>query len=320
MRKVIILLFIAALGASGVSAYLFFSELSSGFPQLPNGLYVGHLSVKGEEERLIGWVLEKRQGSLDTYVVLADDKFPAQRIPKALTDNTDLPLIIDGPSVRFRLVGREQSGGMYGGDLLNPITQEKGTWTLRRAVLEPLTSEKEKDFHSWAERWNEITVVERKIEAVQAKISEQKAKLEKVSGFVTDGNALKQKANMRLGAATDAVKEVRARVKTLQESLDTSIRDIELSERVSPRGRLVQLSRESIAREARWIGASIQLGTATGGAEYEQELEKALKVKTLKAQIAAEKARLADLDSAHRYGGEDPSTSDEAEFYSNLGN
>jgi hypothetical protein len=125
---------------------------------------------------------------------------------------------------------------------------------------------------------------------------------------------------MRLGAATDAAKEVRARVKELQDTLDTSVRDIELSERVSPKGRLVQLSRESIAREARWIGASIQVGTAAGGVNYEQELEKALKVKTLKAAIAAEKAKLTTLDTAHRYGGEDPSTSDEAEFYSNLGN
>jgi hypothetical protein len=283
-------------------------------------VYVGHLSVKGEEEKLIGWVLEKRQGSLDTYVVLAEEKFPAQRIPKALSDKTDLPLIIDGPSVRFRLVGREQSGGIFGGDLLNPITQEKGTWTLRRVQLEAFSPEREKEFHAWAEKWNEITVVERKIEAVQAKISEQKAKLEKVSGFVTDGSALKQKANMRLGAATDAAKEVRARVKELQDTLDTSVRDIELSERVSPKGRLVQLSRESIAREARWIGASIQVGTAAGGVNYEQELEKALKVKTLKAAIAAEKAKLTTLDTAHRYGGEDPSTSDEAEFYSNLGN
>jgi hypothetical protein len=320
MRKVVIGLFVVALSAAGISAYLFFSELSSGFPKLPNGLYVGHLDVKGEDSRTIPWMVERRPSSSDTYVTVADESFPAQRIPKALADDSALPLIVDGPSARFRLVGGEDSGGVYSGELLNPITQEKGTWTLKRVEIASLSATSESELQAWAERWNDVVVVERKIEAVQAKLAEQKAKLDKVSSFVTDGQALRQKAEVRLGETTDAVKQARSKVKELQTTLDQAIRDVELSERVSPRGRLVQLSRESIARESRWVAASLQVGAETGLPNFEKELEKAIKVKALKTEIAAERARLAEIDNAVRYGGEDSRTDDEAEFYSQLQN
>jgi hypothetical protein len=320
MRKVIILLFLFAFGAAGVSAYLFFSEIASGFPTLQNGVYVGHLEIAGETPKLIPWMVERRAGSPETYVTLADDLFPAQRIPHALASGAQLPLIVDGPSARYRLIGRSKAAGVYSGDLLNPITQEKGTWTLKRVDLESLSPTKQQELQDWAERWNEVVVVEHKIEAAQAKLAEQKAKLDKISSFVTEGDALKQKANSRLGATTEAVSAVRGRVKELQAALDDSLRDIELSERVSTRGRLVQLSREAIAREARWIGASIQVGGNGGNATSAKELEKAQRVKLLKSEIASERAKLAELDSARRYGGESAETSEEAEFYSNFQN
>lgn len=320
MRKIIVALFIAAFGAAGVSAYLFLSEIAAGFPQLPTGVYVGHLEVVGETPKLIPWMVERREGVAETYVTLADDLFPAQKIPHSLSDKSGLPFIVDGPSARFRLVGRNKAAGVYSGDLLNPITQETGTWTLRQAELEPLSPSKERELQAWAERWNEVVVVEHKIEAAQAKLAEQKAKLDKISAFVTEGDALKQKATSRLGATTEAVSAVRTRVKELQAGLDAALRDIELSERVSTRGRLVQLSREAIAREARWIGASIQVGGNVGNPTYEKELQKALRVKLLKSEIASERAKLAELDSAKRYGGESSETSEEAAFYSNFQN
>ncbi len=320
IRKILAIVLVAAALVTGGAAYLFFADFQSSFPDLPRGIYAGVLQYSTESASQVPFVVDKGGSSQGVVVAVSGDDFPPQVVPDASSDGIGQPLIVSGKSARLRFVGRQEGDSGYVGEFIDPVNTREGRWYLRRVdmPLRPLNDVG--DLKEWVEVWNDLTVVVHRVRAVEAKIAEQRARIEKLQGVITDGNALRKKADSRFGAATEAVQDARGRLKRRQEEVVVAFRDLELSQQVSPRGRLVALSRESVAREARAIEASLQLLSPIMMPDFEKALEKALRVKFLKEQIEAESKRIAQIDAATRYGGVEEGTSDEADFYSQLQN
>ena len=322
MRKLLILALIVSTAFLGGAGYLFYSEIHSSFPELPAGRYAGVLTYGGEEEspRKVPWFIDKGTLNNELAAFISDDEIPAQRVPGSIGLDAALPLIVTGPRSRLRFVGSASSESVYMGDFLNPISGETGTWTLSRVEIGSSQLSDSADLQAWALRWAELQGISKKIEDANAKLGEQKTKIEKLDRFIVDEDALRKKADSRLGMTTEAVQSARTDLSQLRIELDTTLRDIELAQRVSPRGHLVVLSRESIAREAAWIEGSLQLVSPETAPGFEQSLERALRVKSLKDEIALERKRLSELETASRYRGEAAETSTEEDFYRNLQN
>ena len=322
MRKLLLLALIVSTAVLGGAGYLFYSEIHSSFPDLPAGRYAGVLTYSGEGDssRTVSWFIDKTAHTSEISAFTSDEEIPAQRVPSNLGLDAALPLILSGPRSRLRFIGSGASDGAYKGDFLNPISSETGTWTLSRVDVEATHPSDSADLQAWALRWSNSQGISEKIGIVTTKLAEQKAKIEKLDRFIGDEDALRKKADSRLGVTTEAVQSARTDVSQLRIDLDTTLRDIELAQRVSPRGHLVVLSRESIAREAAWIDGSLQLVSPETAPGFEQSFERALRVKSLKDEIASERKRISVLESSSRYGGETPETSNEADFYRNLQN
>lgn len=316
IKRIVLCSVLLSIGLFGVSAYLFFSEVTSAFPELKSGSYVGSLDFQGGTSRTIPWAI--RIDKEETEVFIGDEDFPALRLPAPRVNGQNLPFTISGNSIRLRLIGKLHSNGAASGTFLNSINGEEGTWTLFSNTNSPLSSSEAADLQRWGVVWAELQINTAKRVALEAKVSQQRSKINKLSQIVGSGGALQQEGTSRLGEATGAVASAKSDITDLQEKINTVARDIALARDLSPRGRLVSLSRESIEREARWIEGSLQLVTPDSIPDFNQAFERALRVKELKDQIEQERERIASIESTDRYRGEKIETPNEEEFYRKL--
>jgi hypothetical protein len=200
-----------------------------------------------------------------------------------------LPLIIGSSETRLRFTGREIAQGEYGGEFLNPISNEKGTWVLRKMPDAPISPTLEDDLSRWYALWQELEGLEGEIQNAQAKADQHRSAVDNLYRYVSDGDALKKTASERLGRADSEIETARAELAEQQQALDQKIRDFDLAQRISPEGSLVFLSRQTIQRESRWVELTLKLLSPESSPGFQQAVEKAQRVKALKRQIAQER-------------------------------
>lgn len=310
---------IVCVGCLALLGWTIFLRGSSGaFPNLMDGVFVGTFAVEGSST-VYPWSVVKDSNSQALAVFVGDVRIPAQRVDaRDPSGKTRLPLIVGTTETRLRFTGREIAPGEYGGELINPISNEQGRWTLRRVPSDPIAATLEDDLTRWYALWQELDGLESEIAKAQAKADQSRSAVDNLHSYVSDGDALKKTANERLGRADSEIESARSNLAAQQQSLDQKIRDLELSQRVSPEGALVFLSRQTIQRESRWIELTLKMLSPESSPGFQQALEKARRIKNLKHQIAEER------DQVMKGGGEGAKqapkreTESEEEFYGQL--
>lgn len=294
---VIVLAVFAALGAGGYLAYQAYTEV---FPALPNGLYMGTIEVRGRDPKPL--FVDSSHGPRDLVVAIGDDAMPAQRMKTVdASGSAGLPLIITGRETRLRLIGSEYEPGRYKGAFFDPIRNERGDWMLERATPAPLAPEQRQYLQQWAVAYQELLSVERGLSRAYS------------------GAAL---GSLGGGDAPD--------LSAHQAELDRAVRNLDLSGRLSDEGLLVQLSRESIQREGRWVEQVLKLEAPETSPSFDEDLARAYQVKGLLDQIATERRLLDERafqgDEGESYGeeprafvdGAEPSAEEGEGFYDDL--
>jgi hypothetical protein len=234
------------------------------------------------------------------------------------SSKTRLPLIVSGPERRFRIIGREEDDGTYEGDYTDPITSERGTWRLKRYEIPSLEKGTRDDLVDWVSVWQALRTVELKIEEVKNSYDTDEERIEKLHRYAVEGDSLQKAADSRLSSTASTLQDVKKINVAKKGQLDELLRNIDISKRVSSEGRLVELSRESIAREGRWIERALNIAAPNVSGNFEASYERALKVKMLQDQIADERGLIRNLTEGPRYrerGGERES---EEAFYHEL--
>jgi hypothetical protein len=288
------------------------------FPQLRPGVYGGTIVPEGRHDPIPWWV-ESVVGSPDILVALGVAGVPAQRgVVVEPSSKTRLPLIVSGPERRFRIIGREEDDGTYEGDYTDPITSERGTWRLKRYEIPSLEKGTRDDLVDWVSVWQALRTVELKIEEVKNSYDTDEERIEKLHRYAVEGDSLQKAADSRLSSTASTLQDVKKINVAKKGQLDELLRNIDISKRVSSEGRLVELSRESIAREGRWIERALNIAAPNVSGNFEASYERALKVKMLQDQIADERGLIRNLTEGPRYrerGGERES---EEAFYHEL--
>jgi chromosome segregation ATPase len=252
-------------------------------------------------------------------VALGDQQVPAQHAPvHDPSGRSRLPLIVSGADARFRLTGAPKEDGRYEGECLDPIHNRTGSWILQKVEMNGEIDREDGDLHTWITMVQELHKLEGSIEAVKHRYDSQKVQMENLSPYLVDDGSLRQKATSRLSNTSSALDEARADVEKVQAELDATIRNVELSQRISPKGRLAILSRESLQRESRWIEITLKLLAPETTPGFEEQLERAYRIKAVQDQIEAERRRMEELDTLDRYRGVGAETPNEEEFYRGL--
>jgi hypothetical protein len=263
--------------------------------------------------------VERAATSPSLIVALGEQKIPAQHAPiQDPLGKSRLPLIISGPDSRLRLTGMRKDENRYEGECLDPISNRKGTWYLQKTEISRELDREDGDLPAWTALVNDLQSVEDAIEVLKHKYDSQKTKMEKLSRYLVNDEPLREKATSRLSSTSSALDSARADLGKAQEALDVTIRNVELSQRVSPKGRLAFLSRESLQRESRWIEITLKLLAPETTPGFEEQLERAYRIKAVQDEIEAERRRMEEIDTLDRYRGIESETSSEEEFYRGL--
>lgn len=319
MRRLFVA-FLILLAASliGGAVYLI-REMNQTFPQMRPGFYAGVLSSNAND-RVVPWSVEVNVGSADLLVSVALDSVPAQR--GAIVESssgTRLPLIISGSDRRYRITGREVDDGFYEGEYSDPITSDTGRWSLRRVDVGSLSSIDRDDLVDWAATWRSLRAVEVKIEESKQAFDSDQARMEKLRRYAVDDDSLHKEADARASLTDIAVEEFKRSNANKRAELEGLLRNIDIAKRVSAEGRLVELSRESIQREGKWIEGALQLVAPEEPESVDQEFERALRVKGLQDEIESERVAISKLTQAPKpTTAQSGETESEEAFYSGL--
>lgn len=316
--KWLVVIVVVGVGLPLIGWALFLRGASGTFPILMDGTYVGTVNVEGGSTTY-PWSVVKEPNDQSLAVFVGDVRIPAQRVdPRDPSGKTRLPLIVGATETRLRFTGKELAQGEYGGEFINPISNERGTWTLRKVPSDPIATTLEDDLSRWYALWNELEGLEDDIQKAQAKADQHRSAVDSLNGYVSDGDALKKTANERLGRAGSEIESMRADLAGQQQLLDQRIRDFELSQRISPEGALVFLSRQTIQRESRWVELTLKLLSPESSPGFQQAIEKARRVKNLKRQIAQERGNSTKAGEEAGHGAPKRETENEEEFYGQL--
>jgi len=318
MRRALAVLFCVGIVALVGGGIVLVRDFNRAFPQLRPGSYAGTLMSRDTLDTIPWWV-EATVGSPDIFVSVGLPGVPAQRgVVVEPSSKTRLPLIVSGSDRRFRIIGREDDNATYEGDYTDPITSERGTWRLKRFEISPLEKVVRDDLVEWVTTWQSLRSVETKIEEVKNIYDTDEGRIEKLHRYAVEGDSLQKAANSRLSSTASALEDLKRENSAKKGQLDELIRNIDISKRVSNEGRLVELSRESISREARWIEQALHITAPDVSGNFDAAYERALKVKALQDQISDERGLIRSLTEGSQYRGQDRERESEEAFYHEL--
>jgi hypothetical protein len=276
------------------------------FPELEPGIYLGVLRLDNSSKE-VPWLVVRRQGDQSLGVAVGSVSFAAQRIaPVDPLSGSRQPLILGGAEDRLRLTGALEEPGRYTGEVFNPISSERGSWSLKRSEAVAITSDTEASLTRWYSLWQELEEIELQIQATQRKGDQQTAAIENLHRVVSDEDTLRKTADVRLGRADSELEAAQGELNARQERLDRKLRDFDLTQRISKEGRLVFLSRETIQRESRWIELSLKLLAPETSLGFDQAIARAERISELKGAIARERRALQDEDTGREIELADP--------------
>lgn len=308
MRRVFTLLFIVLLGGAIAGGVAFFRAFFQAFPALRPGIYVGTLtSDQGEGGTPL--FIESVVGSSDLFVAVGDPEIPAQRV--VVIDPAGgqrMPLIIVGARQRYRLSGEGKDGDHYDGVYDNPVTSERGRWSVERVEVTELPQKASSELLEWG-------TIARGLDDIEAKVASAGSSrgVGKSGPLSTVLKVANGEGDSPGGDSKDS-----AQVDAQRRELDDLVRKVEMEQRLSPEGHLVSLSRESIAREAQWIDEMLKISAPAVSADFVAEYERALKVKALQDQIADERSVIRNLQEGSAYREEQQRAEGEEAFYNGL--
>jgi len=318
VKRILLVIFVMSCMALVVVGVLLWRDMTRAFPEIAPGKYVGMIRPHERGEALVLYVQRDADAPM-VAVALGSPGTSAQKVPiKDPLGGTRLPLIITGQDLRLRLTGDRRDERRYEGEYFDPIRDRHGKWYLDRIDSDSDIDREDGDLREWIGMVKELHNIEAAIELVKRKYDAQKNKIDKLSRYVVDEGALKQTASSRLSDTSSALDSLKTDVEKLQVDLDTTMRNADLSQRISPKGRLVILSRESLQRESRWIEITLKLLAPETAPGFEEQLERARRVKAIQDQIEAEYRRIEELEGMNRNYRSGNEIESEEEFYRGL--
>jgi hypothetical protein len=318
MRRFLIAALVLCGAALGGGLFLF-KKYTAVFPELSPGVYVGTIE-RGEQGLVVPWYVVRYEGEHSLGVSIGDVRIAAQRVaPVDPSGKTRLPLTIGDSTIRLKFTGtRAEQPNSYEGRYFNPISNEKGKWRLSKVSPESASIKTDQDLVRWFSLWQEVERIEEQILASQRSADEQRAKIENLHKYVADGDTLRKTADVRLGRTDSALSSAIDELGLRQAQLDRSLRDFDLSQRISQEGKLVFLSRETLQRESRWIELTLELLAPETSIGFEQAFERAERVRSLKASIIQERKGIMKQAADERPRKEGSEERAEEEFYEHL--
>ncbi|MBN8548816.1 MAG: hypothetical protein J0M12_05840 [Deltaproteobacteria bacterium] len=298
-----------------VVSTLLWLEIKRRFPVLEPGGYYGTLrGVLDESEGPLHFYVERQPQGDDLFFCVLNEGWKPQVVSAVIRSGGSdsgwlLPVTVVGEKAKLKFIGTRIGPGEYQGTVSDMSSSAEGSWTLHAVQDSPaaISASDEEELRLWLRKRAELTEVERKIKEFEARVPQQKADIEKVTEFISERGQVQASSDAQLKSAKDEQSQVRKDLDAAQDRLRRLQERIEISQRISPSGKLAALGRESLERDARWAESLLR----TSGAETVTGLDDAVvrgqKILEMKREIELEKNTIFKLT----YDGAAPARAEE---------
>lgn len=282
---------------------LYWANMNETFPRLAPGSYLGRIHGIFPQERstpTLIYVEQAYDSNRLQLMIIRAGWSPTTLDLGEIGDRKTLPaLSISAPEARLRLTGSETGTGQYHGEVINLDTSSKGSWSLMPVDQTLLTQNRgeswEREVRLWLALQVELQTVESKIAAAERLVPKQKNEILRLTEYLTEGSALKSKAERKLEQTEQELATAKREYDSELNKARAIAKQLSISQRVTPRGRLVSLARESLERENRWISSMLDSDNVSNDSRYYDELERAKAVSELQGKISGIRENIAQL-------------------------
>lgn len=285
---------IAALLLLGAVSFLLWLEMRKRFPAIEPASYFGTIEgvFAGVDNSVTRLYVERQGGSDDIVVVIVRAGWEPQIVSAVARDGRAgasewiLPVTVSGPDGTLRLIGTRSAPGEYVGGVVNVDTGKEGSWRIstvgRDTMIEVADGVETK---LWLSLKHELAEVDDQIRETERRIPSQKAEIDKLTQFISEGERLKSSADEKFVRVKEQLKEAQSELKRYQEEARKLESQLELAQRFTGMGRLVSLSRETLERDGRWIDSMLRGDAASNQAEVDRAVARAEAILRTKRQI-----------------------------------
>ncbi len=263
---------------------------SDAFPKLPPGRYAGQFTGLADFSGARDWILTLSDDykKLEAIFLGSDGAgLPAQR-------NGSGYLVIEGSEKNLILKGTSLSGLEARGELQIEGARRSGEWTLKPLSIADFSADQ--SFRHWLQLRAEIDKVNDDLGAAEQLVPAQKTEIEELAHMVTDEVALKdlgqkrsKELQQRLAANETALNKAKADVA----NGETQLR---LAQKVTAKGKLVALARDSLERETRWARSAMAGSLGGNSVDIESAVKKAQEITALKQALEDESVGVQELE------------------------
>jgi hypothetical protein len=278
--KTLSVLICVLLALGGVGLYLKLTGGEKGFPAISGaGSFLGKIKVEIKE--LEFFVSTDQNGSGQAFAI-ADDDWRGE-----VKGNIYKISTADG---LLYLYGEQQKDGGFRGTIEDSQGIKAGEWSMK-AVAENNNLQSIQEVQSLNQLLNlssALQEIESKIKAQQSTITQQKVEVERLSEYLTEGQALRSNADKKF-------KEKKDELNSLVEIKSNKLREAEqlrekfdISQRLFGTGKLVYLSRSTLDLEKRWFNSMYTSSGVDNDTDFENLVARAERIMLLKNEISFE--------------------------------
>lgn len=310
-----------------VVSCLFWLEVNRRFPRIEPGMYLGEIEKGVLQNESVPFYVEKGFDSEELLILLLKEG----SLPQLLTpisSSSDggqteafLPLSVANAGERLGFIGNSTGQKSYEGLVTNSANGKKGHWKLseiRQDELVPLPSGGSLALvRTWLRLAADLKDVDTGIADAEIKVPARQAEIDNLESVVSEGEKLKAKANQKFTAVSEELKRVKKNVVERREEAKRAEGSFAVSRRVTPMGKLVSLSRESLERDWRWADSLMRTDSGPEDVGNEEMFEKGQKILALKKEIEKERESLQKASSASSSSEQQSSASNNAASFFN---
>ncbi len=284
----------------GLGAWLYL-DTGKRFVWLPPGSYIGSIKGVFAKQGSVPVYVERAPESDEMFVVVLRPGWEPQIRSTVLfsadesgdqASRSYLPLLLSDGEMQLELIGGERDAKGFVGQARNISSNREGSWRLEPLRSPPIDIESNAaEVRRWLMLRAELETGVERLDQLTQRLPAQRAEIEKLSAMLSEGQELRTRANSRFATLRGELEEAQRELEQERKEVRALEEALEVSQKVTPQGRLVGLARESLEREGRIVESMRRAQAGTSTADLEQEFIRAQEALSLQAEISQLRAQ-----------------------------
>jgi hypothetical protein len=289
---------VLALVCLAIVSTLLWLEVKRRFPVLDPGGYYGsiHGVLRGEAQPTHFYVERLPEGDDLLFFVLRKGWQPQVASAVIRSEGEDsgwlLPITVVGAEAKLKFIGARTGPQSYRGTVIDTERDLEGSWELHAVRTVAKGESGEPELAMLLRQRAELNELERQIQEAEQVVPRQKDDIEKLSQFISERGQVRASAEVKLSSVSDELTKAKQELRARQEQVRKLQERIDISQRVSPAGKLVFLARESLDRDARWAESLLRTSQAETTTGLDAAVAKAERIDAVKREIELEKNKI----------------------------